>query len=124
VRLPYILSDKNSYTRTLVREGEQTVSGDSTSTWTKIDELRQIIDEQQKQIDKLLTERDTMYGEATRANARENDAIKRAEAAETALSAEFVYTVELVNRYGLEMWRRGVKGQPSVEFTHWKTANE
>jgi len=32
-------------------------------------------------------ERDTMYGDATRANARENDAIKRAEAAEAALAA-------------------------------------
>ena len=49
---------------------------------------------------------------------------ERAEVAETGLAAEFVYAVELVNRYGADQWRRGVKGQPSVEFTHWKAANE
>ena len=49
---------------------------------------------------------------------------ERAEVAETALAAEFVYAVALVNRYGVDQWRRGVKGQPSVEFTHWKAANE
>lgn len=51
-------------------------------------------------------------------------ATQRAEVAETALSAEFVYAVDLVNRYGQEQWRRGVKGQASVEFTHWKATNE
>lgn len=49
---------------------------------------------------------------------------ERAVEAETGLAAEFVYAVELVNRYGADQWRRGVKGQPSVEFTHWKAANE
>lgn len=49
---------------------------------------------------------------------------QRAEAAETALAAEFVYAADLVNRYGEDMRKRGTKGQPSIEFTHWKAANE
>lgn len=49
---------------------------------------------------------------------------QRAEVAETALAAEFVYAIDLVNRYGADMRKRGVKGLPSVEFTHWKAANE
>ncbi len=48
----------------------------------------------------------------------------RVQQAETALSAEFVYAIDLINRYGQDQWRRGVKGQASVEFTHWKAANE
>jgi len=65
------------------------------------------------EIKRLREDRDLFYGEATRANARENDAIKRAEAAEAKLA--------LVDTFA--QWKRNApKG--SLTFAEWLARRE